>query len=85
MSDADDPTHLQYAIITGRVMVSCDRDFETFHAHYLTEGKAHSGIVYFRMNVQCQSISIIVKEILFLHEAANYQEDLYNQFWRVKS
>lgn len=35
------------------------------------------------MSDQCKLISIIVREILFLHETADYQTDLYNQLWRV--
>ena len=44
----------------------------------------HAGIVYFRMKDQCQSISIVVRELLFLHEAADYETDLYNQVWRAQ-
>ena len=35
MADAGDPDHLIYAIETGRVMVSCDADFERLHAAWL--------------------------------------------------
>ncbi|MCC7450293.1 MAG: DUF5615 family PIN-like protein, partial [Anaerolineae bacterium] len=79
LSDADDLTHLQYATQQGRVMVSCDEDFERYHAQWQAQGKQHSGIVYFRMADQCQSISIVVREILFLHEVAVYETDLFNQ------
>ena len=84
LSDTDDLTHLDYATAEGRVMVSCDEGFERYHAERQEAGKAHAGIVYFRMKDQCQSISVIVNEILFLHEAADYEMDLYNRIWRVK-
>ena len=71
LSDADDLTHLDYATAEGRVMVSCDEGFERYHAQRQAAGEA-------------QSISVIVNEILFLHEAADYEVDLYNQIWRAK-
>jgi hypothetical protein len=64
-------------------MVSCDDDFERFHAYWQETGRQHAGIVYLRMEDQCQSIGIVVKEILFLDEAAVYETDLYNQIWRA--
>jgi hypothetical protein len=36
------------------------------------------------MKDQCQSISMIVNEILFLHEAADYEADLFNKIWRAQ-
>jgi predicted nuclease of predicted toxin-antitoxin system len=84
LSDADDLTHLEYAIAEGRIMVSCDEDFERFHAERQAAGETHTGIVYFRMKDQCQSISVIVNEVLFLHEAADYEADLYNKIWRAQ-
>jgi len=85
LSDADDPELLLYAIGNERVMVSCDDDFVRWHNYYQQKQNEHSGIVYFRMYDQCKSISIVVRELLFLHEAAEYQTDLYNQLWRVHS
>jgi predicted nuclease of predicted toxin-antitoxin system len=84
MSDADDDQHLLYAIEQQRILVSCDEDFERLHALWQTTKRQHSGIVYFRMADQCKSISIVVREILFLWEAADYQTDLYNQIWRAQ-
>ncbi len=83
MADADDRELLQHATNTGRVMVTCDEGFERYHAEWQANGKEHAGIVYFRMKDQCQSISIIVREILFLAEAADYAKDVYNQVWRA--
>ena len=79
MSDAADSDHLMYAVKDGRVMVSCDADFERLHSEWQAAGREHSGIVYFRMKDQCQSISVVVRE------AADYQTDLYNQVWRAQS
>jgi hypothetical protein len=83
MSDMPDIEHLSYAISTNRIMVSCDVDFVLFHDQYQAEGKEHTGIVYFQMSKHCKSIGLIVKEILFLVEIADYQKDLYNQLWRA--
>ena len=84
MSDADDIDHLLYAVKDGRVMVSCDDDFVRLHAQWQAAGLEHAGVVYFRMKDQCQSISVVVRELLFLHEAADYETDLYNQVWRAQ-
>lgn len=84
LSDVDDITHLKTATEQGRVMVSCDEGFERYHAQWQKAGRHHAGIVYFRMKDQCQSISLIVRELLFLHEAADYETDLYNQIWRAQ-
>lgn len=84
LSDADDLTHLEYATQAGRVMVSCDEGFERYHVAWQKEAKIHGGIVYFRMKDQCQSISIVVNELLFLYQSADYETDLYNQIWRAQ-
>lgn len=83
LADAEDDTHLEYAIGEDRVIVTCDADFERYHAEWQAAGRKHSGIIYFRMKDQCQSISIVFREIMFLHEAADYHVDLYNQLWRA--
>lgn len=83
LADADDDTHLEYAMREKRAIVTCDADFERYHAERLASGREHSGIVYFRMKDQCQSISIVVREIMFLYEAGDYRADLYNQVWRA--
>jgi len=85
MKDVLDPDHLVYATENKRVMVSCDDDFLRHHAEWQALGKEHSGIVYFRMPDQCKSIGVIVGEIYFLHEAADYLTDLYNQVWMAKT
>jgi hypothetical protein len=83
MSDADDEDHLQYATANGRVMVTCDEDYEHLSAAWQAAGRAHGGIVYFMTGEKCKSIGLIVREILFLHEASVYEDDLYNRVWRV--
>jgi predicted nuclease of predicted toxin-antitoxin system len=83
MSDAEDEDHLRYATENGRIMITCDEDFERYHAMWQTASHEHGGIVYFKMNESCKEIGLIVKEVLFLCQAANYQTDLYNQIWRV--
>jgi predicted nuclease of predicted toxin-antitoxin system len=85
MLDAPDSEHLMYTTHNKMVMVSCDEDFIILHHQYQERNEAHGGIVYFRMPDQCSSIGLIVREILFLHQAANYENDLANQVWRVKS
>lgn len=83
LADADDETHLQYAAHHQRVMVSCDEDFERYHVEWQRTGREHSGIIYVQMGEKCKDIGLIVKEILFLEQAAVYETDLYNQVWRV--
>ena len=82
LANADDAELFVYAVSQERVMVSCDDDFERYHAQWQAEGQEHADIVYFRMKDQCKSISVVVREILFLHKAADYMTDLYNQIWR---
>ncbi|KAB2863297.1 MAG: hypothetical protein F9K46_06035 [Anaerolineae bacterium] len=86
MKDAKDPEHLTYATQIGYIMVTCDKGIRyQLHDQWQAEGKKHAGIIYFRGKDQCKSVSIIVNELLFLYEAANYEVDLYNQFWSAKS
>ncbi len=84
MADAEDSDHLLCAVKNGYILVTCDEDFERYHAEWQKSGREHAGIIYFRMKDQCQSIGIVVREILFLHEAADYPKDLYNQIWRAQ-
>lgn len=84
MADEEDIDLFKYAIQDGRVMVSCDEDFERLHTRWQATSQEHTGILYFRMKDQCQSIGLIVREIIFLHEAADYETDLYNQIWRAQ-
>lgn len=83
LSDADDSAHLEYATREGRILVTCDDDFERLHAAWQTAGREHGGIVYFKMGDKCKSIGFIVNTLLFLHEAASYESDLHNQIWRA--
>lgn len=83
MQDEEDDILLEHATLQGRVMVSCDGDFEQIYVEWQQTEREHGRIVYFRMPDQCKSIGLIVREILFLNEVANYEADLYNQLWRV--
>jgi hypothetical protein len=83
--DSDDPDLLAYTIEHQMVMVTCDEDFLNLDSHWQEKGRAHGGIIYFQMPDQCKSIGLIVRELFFLHEAADYAQDPYNQVWRVKS
>lgn len=85
LQEASDPDHLVYATAQKRVMISCDDDFERLHQVWQVENRPHAGIVYFRMADQCKQIGLVVREIIFLHETADYEADLYNQIWRVRT
>ncbi|MBK8025444.1 MAG: DUF5615 family PIN-like protein [Chloroflexi bacterium] len=74
---------LEHATAQERIFVTCDLDFELYHAEWLEAGKEHAGIVYFFMDERCKSVGRIVEEIRFLVEAADYPTDLYNKVWRV--
>ncbi|MBZ0317201.1 MAG: hypothetical protein K8L91_12335 [Anaerolineae bacterium] len=67
-------------------MVTCDKGVEDeLHLQWQAEGKEHGGIVFFRGRDHCKSITIMMRELLFLSEAADYEVDLRNKFWRVKA
>ncbi len=84
MPDESDYDHLVYATAHLRIFVTCDAGIEwQLHYTWLAEGKPHGGIVYFRGEDQCKSMSVIINELLFLAETAAYEQDLYNQFWRA--
>jgi predicted nuclease of predicted toxin-antitoxin system len=85
MDNAKDPEHWEYVIENERIMVTCDRGFTDRHFQELAEGRDHAGVVYFRMEDECQSISIVVRTILQIHEAADDPKDMYNQLWRTSS
>jgi hypothetical protein len=86
MLNQDDDDHLTYATTNGYILVTCDDDFERLDAKWKAQGKTHRGIVYFSMaKGLCKDIGKIVEELWFLHQAADYENDLYNQIWRVKT
>ena len=78
-----DDEHLAYALQQRRVMVTFDRGFEKHHAVRQRRGEEHGGIVLLLIINQAQSIGAIVNELVFLSGSANYENDLYNQIWRV--
>src|SRR5262245_32334211 len=85
MSDAKDDKHLEYATQQERIMVTCDKGYEIMHYEWMTQEREHAGIVYLNMEDECKDIGSIVGHIMFLVEAADYQTDLYNKFWRATS
>lgn len=86
MKDASDEAHLSYATQNGRVMVTCDQGVKyQLHDVWQSDGREHGGIVYFDGFDECKSIGVVVRELLFLFEAADYPDDLYNDFWRRQS
>ncbi|MBZ0318981.1 MAG: DUF5615 family PIN-like protein [Anaerolineae bacterium] len=86
MENASDEEHLAHCTRIGRVMVTCDKGyFFQLHLAWQADGKEHGGIVYFRMEDQCKSVSFVIRELLLLHEAADYPNDLYNEVWWAKS
>lgn len=83
--NTDDKVLLAFATEHERIIITCDEGFERYHAEYVESGKEHAGIVYFSMSKGwCKNRRLIVNEISFLYEAADYKKDLYNQIWRVK-
>ncbi|GIK30213.1 MAG: DUF5615 family PIN-like protein [Chloroflexi bacterium] len=83
LQDAPDSQIMAYAIQDGRAMVTCDEGYARFHYTFAEQDITHYGIVYFRMEDQCQSISIIVREIETIAKAAADAADLQDQLWRV--
>ncbi len=84
--DEDDRVLLSYATSEKRIMVTCDNGFERHRVEWLESGRPHASILYFNMSTgQCSDIGLMVTEIEFIHEAADSEKDIYNQFWRVKS
>ena len=84
MDEAKDPEHWAYIVEHELVMVTCDRGFISRSYTWLADGHEHPGVVYFRMEDECQSISVVVNHILFLHEVTDDPKDLYNQVWRIR-
>ncbi len=83
MKYAKDEAHWEYAIREGRVLVTCDEDFFNHAAAWNEKGKSHPGIVFIISEKQ-GIIGVIVKELLFLHEAiaggaATLEEDVQNR------
>ena len=84
MKDAPDEEILLYATENLRVIVTCDEDFELYHAQHLAQGIEHGGIALFDMDNICKNVGRVVTEVEFLAQTADYETDLYNQIWRVK-
>lgn len=87
MKYAQDEAHLEYANNQGRVLVTCDEDFFRHAAEWIEAGKSHEGIVFIVSEKQ-GIIGVIVKELLFLHEAvaagaASLEGDIRNKILYV--
>jgi predicted nuclease of predicted toxin-antitoxin system len=82
LDHANDSEHLTYASEHGHVMVSCDNDFPVLHWKWLAAEKPHSGIIYCREPDLCK-ISVIMENILLVHEDQDGKEELQNFLWRV--
>ncbi|MBU4224528.1 MAG: DUF5615 family PIN-like protein [Chloroflexi bacterium] len=77
MSDRDDQEHLDYATGQERVLYSFNRgDFYELHTLYLTQGKAHAGIILARQ--QAYSVGELMRRLLKL-TAAKSAEDMRNE------
>jgi len=81
LADAEDIDLLIYATQQGRVMVSCDQDFERLHYDYLARELEHAGILYMDQEHHCKHISEIVRIILYYYELADNEDDLAGKLW----
>lgn len=85
LGDADDVTHLTFATLEGRVVITRDADFTRLHTSYQVEGKFHSGIMFCSADIQGDSaVGRIVKEVLMYHElieggAGTVVDDIFNR------
>lgn len=83
LEDAPDTQIMAYAVNNERAMVSCDEGYARFHYDFIAREEDHFGVVYFRMEDQCQSISVVVREIEIIASIARTAEELINQLWRA--
>ena len=82
MDNASDSEHLSYATDRELIVVTCDKDFPDLHWKWLELEKEHSGIIYCREPDFCK-ISMIMENVLLIHEDENGKEELHNHLWRV--
>lgn len=78
---AEDPELLEYATQQGRVMVSCDRDFELLHYAWMGQVRNHAGIILMSQEHHCQSVSEIIRIVMFYHDLADTETDLSGRLW----
>jgi predicted nuclease of predicted toxin-antitoxin system len=69
LASASDSEHLEFALSSGRVLVTQDADFLRLHA----EGNSHAGIVYCRQ--QSRSIGEFLRFLLLIQTSLT-QEDM---------
>jgi len=72
---------LEYATQQGRVMLTCDRDFEDLHYEWLEQEKPHSGIILMHPDHHCKHPGEIVRIVMYYHELADTAEDMQNRLW----
>jgi predicted nuclease of predicted toxin-antitoxin system len=65
---APDETHLEFAALSGRVLVTQDDDFLRLHA----QGVAHAGIAYCRQ--QSNSIGEMLRRIILIYDLLSREE-----------
>jgi hypothetical protein len=67
MDNASDSEHLEYASREDRVIVTNDQGFQGLHHQWMEAGKHHAGIIVITHDKE--DIGMIVRELLFWHEA----------------
>jgi predicted nuclease of predicted toxin-antitoxin system len=81
---ASDAEHLNIASNQERILVTHDDDFLNLHRTWLASGKHHSGIILISSAKQ-GVIGILVRELLFLHnaviEGAATPEEFRDTIW----
>ena len=77
MRGRTDLEHLEYAAEKGLVLVTCNRrDFQGLHLYWLSQGRAHSGIIIVDQRL---SLGERIRVLLWLAQAGT-AEDFANRF-----
>jgi predicted nuclease of predicted toxin-antitoxin system len=87
LADVDDKSHLTYASENHLMLVTKDADFRDLHFQWLTDGKNHAGILFFKQR-QSPTIGEIVKEclayaLLIREGVGKLEDDIDNQYIEV--
>lgn len=81
----DDLVLLDYATTQGRIMITCDRDFEWYGFDWQAQGKPHASILYLNMSTgDCQNVGLIVYWVELICGASDPESETLNQIWRAK-
>ncbi len=83
LANADDETHLRYATMQGRAVVTHDQDFLVLNARWFEQGRSHSGIFFIQRHLQ-GNIGQIVRRLaeyaeLIAGGAGSLEADIVNQ------